>query len=160
MLFLLVMWLSGGGQRTTSVRASQTVPIPTIELARFSVPILLSSTSAIDSQVADTASQNSPGQNPTAESSSSPETGLSKVIVGSHTTTRPPQPVKPVVKEASTMKSESDPSELWEEVKNGSTNAEIALANLYLDGVLVQQSCLQVLLLAAQKKETRTSEIS
>jgi hypothetical protein len=55
------------------------------------------------------------------------------------------------------MMSESDPSELWEEVKNGSTSADIALANLYLDGVLVQQSCpqAQMLLLAAQKKEDK-----
>jgi hypothetical protein len=58
------------------------------------------------------------------------------------------------------MNSEIDPSELWEEVRNGSTSAEVALASLYLDGVVVPQSCqqTQVLLLAARKKGNNGAE--
>jgi type II secretory pathway predicted ATPase ExeA len=157
MLFLLLTWLAGTGQRTPQVLASQTSPAGATDMARSSVPILSASPSAAESQAADTATRNSAPEHPTVETSPSPEAGPSKVIVGAHTTTRSPQFGKPVVKKTSTMMSESDPSELWEEVKNGSTSADIALANLYLDGVLVQQSCpqAQMLLLAAQKKEDK-----
>jgi len=47
-----------------------------------------------------------------------------------------------------------NPAELWKQVANKSSSAEVALANLYLDGVVVPQNCpqAQVLLLAASKK--------
>jgi TPR repeat protein len=58
------------------------------------------------------------------------------------------------------MNSEIDPVELWKEVGNESTRAELALANLYLDGVVVTQNCpqAQVLLLAASKKGNKGAE--
>ena len=58
------------------------------------------------------------------------------------------------------MNSEIDPVELWKEVGNGGTSAEVALASLYLDGVVVPQSCpqAQVLLSAARKKGNNGAE--
>lgn len=49
-----------------------------------------------------------------------------------------------------------DPAELWTRVQRGSTNAEIELAKLYLDGKEVAQNCEQahLLLLAASKKRS------
>lgn len=49
-----------------------------------------------------------------------------------------------------------DPAELWKRVQRGSTDAEIELAKLYLDGTRVAQNCEQahLLLLAAAKKQT------
>jgi TPR repeat protein len=58
------------------------------------------------------------------------------------------------------MNSEIDPAELWKQVGNESTGAEVALANLYLAGVVVPQNCqqAQVLLLAASKKGNKGAE--
>jgi TPR repeat protein len=49
-----------------------------------------------------------------------------------------------------------DPAELWKRVQRGSTDAEIELARLYLDGTRVAQNCEQahLLLLAAAKKHS------
>jgi general secretion pathway protein A len=48
----------------------------------------------------------------------------------------------------------SYPEKLWAKVKNGSSNAEVNLARMYLGGVAVPQNCAQaqVLLLAASRK--------
>jgi TPR repeat protein len=48
----------------------------------------------------------------------------------------------------------SDPNELWVAVGQGDTEAEVALARLYLTGRLVKKNCEQgrVLLTAASKK--------
>jgi len=52
-----------------------------------------------------------------------------------------------------------DPAELWKNVQHGSTEAEIELAIMYLDGTRVSQNCEQarLLLLAAAKKQTAKS---
>ena len=42
---------------------------------------------------------------------------------------------------------EDDPVELWEAVKRGNVSAEVALANLYLQGTSVPQNCEQALML-------------
>jgi len=52
-----------------------------------------------------------------------------------------------------------DPVELWKEVQHGSTDAEVELAIMYLDGRRVTQNCEQahLLLLAAAKKQSARS---
>jgi hypothetical protein len=52
-----------------------------------------------------------------------------------------------------------DPAELWKRVQNGSANAEVELARLYLDGKGVAQNCEQahLLLLAALKKRSNAA---
>ena len=54
----------------------------------------------------------------------------------------------------------SDPAELRKQVGNESTSAEVALANLYLDGSVAPQNCAQaqVFLLAASKKGNKGAE--
>jgi hypothetical protein len=55
---------------------------------------------------------------------------------------------------------EADPVELWKAVKRGSVNAEVALANLYLDGEAVPQNCEQahMLLSAAAMKGNKAAD--
>jgi hypothetical protein len=55
---------------------------------------------------------------------------------------------------------EADPVELWKAVKRGSVNAEVALANLYLEGEAVPRNCEQahMLLSAASMKGSKTAE--
>jgi hypothetical protein len=57
---------------------------------------------------------------------------------------------------------EDDPAELWNAVKRGNVRAEVALANLYLKGQAVPQSCEQahMLFLAASMKGSRLAEES
>jgi general secretion pathway protein A len=155
MLLLMLMWPIGVRQRDTKVFASQTSPAAATNAAHSSSRILSVSPSAPDSQARTTAARNSP-----APKSPAPETGRSNVILGPRTATLSTRSVEPHVTETSTMNSEIDPSELWEEVRNGSTSAEVALASLYLDGVVVPQSCqqTQVLLLAARKKGNNGAE--
>jgi TPR repeat protein len=52
---------------------------------------------------------------------------------------------------------EADPVELWNAVKRGSVKAEVALANLYLEGEAVPQNCeqAQMLLYAASMKGSK-----
>jgi len=52
-----------------------------------------------------------------------------------------------------------DPVELWKEVQHGSTEAEVELAIMYLDGTGVTQNCEQahLLLLAAARKQSAKS---
>jgi hypothetical protein len=55
---------------------------------------------------------------------------------------------------------EADPAELWKAVKRGSVNAEIALANLYLEGETVPKNCEQahMLLSAAAMKGSKAAD--
>jgi hypothetical protein len=57
---------------------------------------------------------------------------------------------------------EDDPVELWKAVKRGSVSAEVALANLYLEGAAVPQNCEQahVLLHAASMKGSKAADNS
>jgi hypothetical protein len=52
-----------------------------------------------------------------------------------------------------------DPAELWKDVQRGSTQAEIQLAMMYMDGTRVGQNCEQahLLLMAAAKKQNAKS---
>jgi len=55
---------------------------------------------------------------------------------------------------------DADPVELWKAVKRGSVNAEVALANLYLEGQAVPQNCEQahMLLSAAAMKGSKAAD--
>jgi hypothetical protein len=55
---------------------------------------------------------------------------------------------------------EADPVELWKAVKRGSVSAEVALANLYLEGEAVPQNCEQAhtLLHAASIKGNKAAD--
>ncbi len=55
---------------------------------------------------------------------------------------------------------EDDPVELWKAVKRGSVSAEVALANLYLEGEAVPQNCGQahMLLYAASMKGSKAAD--
>ena len=55
---------------------------------------------------------------------------------------------------------EADPAELWKAVKRGSVNAEVALANIYLEGEAVPQNCEQahMLLSAASMKGSKAAD--
>jgi hypothetical protein len=55
---------------------------------------------------------------------------------------------------------EDDPVELWKAVKRGSVSAEVALANLYLEGEAVPQNCEQahMLLFAASMKGSKAAD--
>jgi len=55
-----------------------------------------------------------------------------------------------------------DPVELWKNVQRGSTEAEIELAMMYMDGTQVRQNCEQahlLLLAAARKQNGRSSNL-
>jgi type II secretory pathway predicted ATPase ExeA len=149
MLFLVLTWLLGGGRRNTKVLASETSPAAATTAARSPTPVAPASPSALESQSPDTSAKNY-----SAPKSPAPETARSKVTVGPNAATRSSRAVAPHAKELSIVNSEIDPAELWKQVANKSSSAEVALANLYLDGVVVPQNCpqAQVLLLAASKK--------
>jgi TPR repeat protein len=55
---------------------------------------------------------------------------------------------------------QADPVELWKAVKRGSVSAEVALANLYLEGEAVPQNCEQahMLLHAASMKGNKVAD--
>jgi TPR repeat protein len=57
---------------------------------------------------------------------------------------------------------EDDPAELWKAVKRGNVSAELALANLYLEGEVVPQNCEQahMLLAAASMKGSKAADNS
>ena len=155
MLFLMLIWLLGGGRRNTKVFASETSPAAATTAARSQSPVAPASPSALGSQSPDTSAKNySVPESPT------PETGRSKVTVGPSAAIRSSRAVAPHAKELSVVNSEIDPAELWKQVANESTSAEVALANLYLDGVVVPQNCpqAQVLLLAALKEGNKGAE--
>jgi TPR repeat protein len=55
---------------------------------------------------------------------------------------------------------EADPVELWKAVKRGRVNAEVALANLYLEGEAVPRNCEQahMLLYAASMRGSKAAD--
>lgn len=59
-------------------------------------------------------------------------------------------------------KTENDtPAELWNRVRQGNTEAEVALAKLYFQGITLERSCEQahLLLLAASRKGSKEAEL-
>ena len=69
-------------------------------------------------------------------------------------------PAGPPLHAATAVSTTDDPAELWKRVGKGNTDAEVALARLYLDGKWVTQNCEQarLLLLAAAKKRNRAAD--
>jgi hypothetical protein len=149
MLFLMLMWLLGGARPNTKVFASETSPATASNAAQPSSRIISVSPSAPDSKASEVASKES-----AARKSTAPESNRSVVAIDFNAATRSPRRGKSHATETDIVNSEIDPAELWRQVGNESTRAEVALAKLYLDGVVVPQNCLQaqVLLLAASKK--------
>jgi TPR repeat protein len=67
---------------------------------------------------------------------------------------------KPETAQTTTAAKEDDPVELWKAVKRGNVSAEVALANLYLQGKSVPQSCEQahILLRTASTKGSKAAD--
>lgn len=67
---------------------------------------------------------------------------------------------KPETAQTTTAAKEDDPVELWKAVKRGNVSAEVALANLYLQGKSVPQSCEQahILLQTASTKGSKAAD--
>ena len=67
---------------------------------------------------------------------------------------------KPETAQTTSAAKEDDPVELWKAVKRGSVSAEVALANLYLEGKSVSQNCEQahVLLQTASMKGSKAAD--
>jgi hypothetical protein len=65
----------------------------------------------------------------------------------------------PISKTETETKDES-PTELWNRVRHGSADAEVALAKLYLQGTALERSCEQAhqLLLAASRKRSKAAD--
>jgi hypothetical protein len=78
-----------------------------------------------------------------------PVRGVQHVVAAKLGTTQTIDPAK-----------EDDPVELWKAVQRGSVSAEVALANLYLEGEAVPQNCEQahMLLLAASMKGSKAAD--
>lgn len=136
-LLLMLMWPLGAAQGNMKVLASQTSPAVVTNAARCSSRILSASPSAPDSQARKTAAENSPA----------PKAQLPKLIVPRSpsvlTLQLGPHDLWNHMLETSVVNSEIDSAELWKEVGNGSTSAEVALASLYFDGVVVSYNCPQ-----------------
>jgi hypothetical protein len=69
-------------------------------------------------------------------------------------------PAKMEIAQTPETAKEDDPVELWKAVKRGNVSAEVALANLYLQGKSVPQSCEQahMLLQTASTKGSQTAD--
>jgi predicted molibdopterin-dependent oxidoreductase YjgC len=69
---------------------------------------------------------------------------------------------KPETAQTTSAAKEDDPVELWKAVKRASVSAEVALANLYLEGKSVSQNCEQarVLLQTASMKSSKSCRYS
>jgi len=69
-------------------------------------------------------------------------------------------PAKPGTAQTTDPAKENDPVELWKAVRRGSVSAEVALANLYLEGEAVPQNCEQAhtLLYAASMKGSKAAD--
>jgi hypothetical protein len=69
-------------------------------------------------------------------------------------------PVSLITVQTTDAAKQVDPAYLWNAVKRGSIQAEIALANVYLKGEVVPQSCEQahILLLAASTKGSKLAD--
>lgn len=138
---------------TTGFRKSITVVISTVLLLCSVYYLTLRSRST----------ENRPAASSVGPASSEPRTqGASAPLTGpeespsedgnSRSATTPPGPIS---------KTEDDnPVELWNRVRHGSTEAEVALAKLYLQGITVERNCEQahVLLLAASQKGSKAAD--
>ena len=60
----------------------------------------------------------------------------------------------------STETNDDDPAQLWSRVRHGDSEAEVALARLYLSGTLLERNCEQahMLLLAASRKQNKSAD--
>ncbi|MGB8065405.1 MAG: SEL1-like repeat protein [Candidatus Sulfotelmatobacter sp.] len=67
---------------------------------------------------------------------------------------------KPGTAQTTNAAKEDDPAELWKAVKRGNVSAEVALANLYLEGKSVSQNCEQahMLLQTASMKGSKGAD--
>jgi hypothetical protein len=154
MLSLLLMWLLGGSRRGTKLPASGTSPVIAISTAGSLSRSPLSFSSLRDSQNSDAV----------ARDSSAPKgpvfrTARSRIVLPSRAA-ETSRRVEWSSGKTRVMKSETDPAKLWKQVERKSTTAEVALANLYLDGIVVPQNCpqAQVLLSAASQKGSQDAK--
>lgn len=67
-----------------------------------------------------------------------------------------PQPAADI----SAATNDDDPAQLWNRVRHGDAEAEVALANLYLSGTALERNCEQahMLLLAASRKHNKVAD--
>jgi hypothetical protein len=149
-LMLTLLWPLDTGHGNTNVLASQTeaVAAPSAPSASGFLSV---SPSLADSKSSATATTDS----------STPETSVSNITVLPGTARPSSRSSVPAPGTATRIvSSRIDPSELWKEVGNGSTTAEIALAGMYFGGTVVPQNCSQarVLLMAASKKGNKDAE--
>ena len=153
-IVLTISWPLGG-ERNTKAPVSQTSMAAAMNTAQSSSPGGSVSADESESPGPATATENSPRpQLPVLENN------LSKPAVGSQALARAPRYGKTNPRGAKTMATESDPVELWKQIRDDSTSAELALASLYLDGTVVPQNCPQarVLLSVASKKGYKAAE--
>jgi hypothetical protein len=64
------------------------------------------------------------------------------------------------ISKTETETNDDSPTELWNRVRHGNTEAEVALAKLYLQGTALERSCEQAhqLLLAASRKRSKAAD--
>ena len=64
------------------------------------------------------------------------------------------------ISKTETETKDDSPTELWNRVRHGNTEAEVALAKLYLQGTALERSCEQAhqLLLAASRKRSKAAD--
>ncbi|HWO35787.1 MAG TPA: AAA family ATPase [Candidatus Acidoferrum sp.] len=154
MLSLLLMWLLGGSRRGTKVPASDVSPGVAISAAASFSRSPLNSSSVNDAQNSDVVARDSSApKGPVLTNARSRSVLPSKAAETSRR-------VEWRSGKTRVMNSETDPAKLWKQVENKSTTAEVALANLYLDGIVVPQNCAQaqVLLSAASQKGSQAAK--
>jgi hypothetical protein len=147
---LTLLWPLDTGQGNTNVLAAQTETAAAPSAAPASGFRSVAPNPA-DSKSSVTATQDSPA----------PEPSVSNITVSLSTASPSSRSSVPTPGTATRIvNSRTDLGELWKEVGNGSTTAEIALAGLYFDGTVVPKNCSQarVLLLAASKKGNKDAE--
>jgi type II secretory pathway predicted ATPase ExeA len=154
MLSLLLMWLLGGGRRGTKVPASDTSPVAAISAAASFSRSPLSSSSVHDTQNSDVVARDS-----SAPKGSVLTNARFRIVLPSKAA-ETSRRVGWRSGKTKVMNSETDPAKLWKQVEMNSTTAEVALANLYLDGIVVPQNCAQaqVLLSAASQKGSQDAK--
>lgn len=88
------------------------------------------------------------------------ETVNSRIGVSPHPATPSSRHMDWHARKTSSTPADLNPADLWKQLADGNTSAEVALANLYFEGSVIPQNCLQaqVLLLAASKKGSKDAE--
>jgi type II secretory pathway predicted ATPase ExeA len=154
MLSLLLMWLLGGSLRGTKVPASDISPAVAISAAGSFSRSPLNSSSVYDSQNSDVVARDS-----SAPKGAVLTSARSRIVLPSRAA-ETSRRVEWRSGKTRVMNSETDPAKLWKQVEKKSTTAEVALANLYLDGIVVPQNCAQaqVLLSAASQKGSQDAK--